>query len=159
MKIFDEEQLPLLRLVCQPGMKDRHWAQIKKSTRLESLEITDTSNLLQMLDVGLQHYAGVIEETCVAAGHEHALEEQLELMEHAWTAATFTAEPWLGFYKLSGTEEVQQVCAKSLLLYRCCLPHQTSNFWAVSLNKSPVFDKSTASYFTVRSSKRLWIQN
>jgi len=84
VKIFDEEQLPLLRLVCQPGMKERHWTQIKKSTRLESLEITDTSNLLQMLDVGLQHYAGVIEETCVAAGHEHALEEQLEYMERAY---------------------------------------------------------------------------
>ena len=126
VKIFDEEQLPLLRLVCQPGMKERHWTQIKKSTRLESLEITDTSNLLQMLDVGLQHYAGVIEETCVAAGHEHALEEQLEYMERAWTTAVFAAEAWRGFYKLCGTEDVQQVqfidentCMLDLIFHNC----------------------------------------
>mmetsp|Transcript_3970 Transcript_3970/g.12357 ORF Transcript_3970/g.12357 Transcript_3970/m.12357 type:complete len:337 (+) Transcript_3970:2251-3261(+) len=116
VKIFDEEQLPLLRLVCQPGMKDRHWTQIKKNTRLDSLDITKQSNLLQMLDVGLQHYAGVIEESCVAAGHEHGLEQQLERMEGSWRTMNFSIISWRGFHKLDGTLDIQQVCAHFVAL-------------------------------------------
>ena len=35
VKITEEEQVPLMKLVCTNGIKDRHWAQIKKITHLD----------------------------------------------------------------------------------------------------------------------------
>ena len=42
-------------LVCEPGMKQRHWAEIKATTKLE-FAVTPSMNMMQLMDIGLNHY-------------------------------------------------------------------------------------------------------
>ena len=77
-----------------------------------------------MLDVGLQHYAGVIEESCVAAGHEHALEQQLEGMERSWRTMSLLVVAWREFYRLDGIENIQQVNVLYLFFSLKTLKHR-----------------------------------
>ena len=49
-------------LVCEPGMKQRHWDEIKATTKLE-FSVTSGMNMMQFMDIGLNHYA-------LSAGHQ-----------------------------------------------------------------------------------------
>ena len=41
--------------VCEPGMKQRHWDEIKATTKLE-FSVTSGMNMMQLMDIGLNHY-------------------------------------------------------------------------------------------------------
>ena len=107
VKIFEEEQTPLMKLVCTNGIKERHWGQIKKITHLD-FEVTPSTNMIQMLDIGLQHYVGVIEDTCVAASKENALDKGMDKMEEMWKEMKFETKEWRGSRILAGIDEIQQ---------------------------------------------------
>ena len=107
VKITEEEQVPLMKLVCTNGIKDRHWAQIKKITHLD-FDVTASTNMLQMLDIGLQHYVGVIEDTCIAASKENALDKGMDKMEEMWADMRFETKEWRGSRILTAIDEIQQ---------------------------------------------------
>jgi dynein heavy chain len=90
---FEQDEVPLMRLVCEQGMQPRHWDEIKKTTRL-AFEVTKETNVLQLMDVGLNHYVHLIEDTCVAASKEATLDKNLKKMETAWDAMAFSTKEW-----------------------------------------------------------------
>ena len=54
-KSFEDDEAPLMLLVCEPGMKQRHWDEIKATTKLE-FAVTPSMNMMQLMDIGLNHY-------------------------------------------------------------------------------------------------------
>ena len=61
-KSFEDDEAPLMLLVCEPGMKQRHWDEIKATTKLE-FSVTAGMNMMQLMDIGLNHYVHLIEGT------------------------------------------------------------------------------------------------
>ena len=59
-KSFEDDEAPLMLLVCEPGMKPRHWEEIKATTKLE-FSVTAGMNMMQLMDIGLNHYVHLIE--------------------------------------------------------------------------------------------------
>ena len=59
-KSFEDDEAPLMLLVCEPGMKPRHWEEIKSTTKLE-FSVTSGMNMMQLMDIGLNHYVHLIE--------------------------------------------------------------------------------------------------
>ena len=94
-------------LVCEPGMKPRHWEEIKSTTKLE-FSVTSGMNMMQLMDIGLNHYVHLIEDTCVAASKEAALEKALSKMELNWADAEFGTKEWRTGRILAGIDEIQQ---------------------------------------------------
>ncbi|KAH8043393.1 dynein light chain binding protein [Aureococcus anophagefferens] len=103
---FEQDEIPLMRLVCEPGMQQRHWDEIKRTTRL-NFDVSPATNVLQLMDVGLNHYVHLIEDTCVAASKEAALDKALVKMEAAWGSAIFATGVAHGRI-LAGIDEIQQ---------------------------------------------------
>ena len=60
------------------------------------------------MDVGLNHYVHLIEDTCVAASKEAALDKALTKMEDAWAGASFVTKEWRTGRILAGIDEIQQ---------------------------------------------------
>jgi dynein heavy chain len=110
IKQFLEEEVPLMLLICNPGIRDRHWKQIMETTLL-TLPVSPHSNLKQMVDAGLHHHVGAIEEICVAASKENTLEQGMDKMEAEWASMDFTLKSHRnsGTYILAGIDEIQQL--------------------------------------------------
>ena len=106
-KSFEDDEAPLMLLVCEPGMKPRHWEEIKSTTKLE-FSVTSGMNMMQLMDIGLNHYVHLIEDTCVAASKEAALEKALSKMELNWADAEFGTKEWRTGRILAGIDEIQQ---------------------------------------------------
>lgn len=109
IKMFLDEHVPLMLLLCTPGLKERHWAEIMNITGLE-IAVHEGSNLAQMLDLSLHSYVAAIEETCVAASKEYGLEKAMDKMEGEWAHMRFDTKPHrnTGTSILCGIDEIQQ---------------------------------------------------
>jgi dynein heavy chain, axonemal len=92
IKTFLDEQIPLMLLLCNPGLKERHWQEIMNITGLEII-VHEGSNLSQMIELALHQYTGAIEETCVAANKEYGLEKAMDKMETEWAGMRFETKP------------------------------------------------------------------
>ena len=110
IKTFLEEQVPLMVLICNPGIRERHWKQIESLTLL-TLPISPQSNLSQMVSLGLHHHVAAIEETCVSASKENTLEQGMDKMEVEWASMDFTLKSHrnTGTYILTAIDEIQQL--------------------------------------------------
>jgi hypothetical protein len=110
LKTFLQEMVPLMTLICTPGLKDRHWEDINKITGLD-IERTPALSLFDIADFHLEHYAAQIEETCITAVKEFSLEKALVNMEGEWDEINFTCKPYreTGTYILAEIDEVQQL--------------------------------------------------
>ena len=53
-KAFLREQVPLMELLCSPGLRARHWRDMERRTGV-AIDFRDDSNMAQMLELGLQH--------------------------------------------------------------------------------------------------------
>ena len=104
---FEQDEIPLLKFVCEPGMQARHWDEIKRITRL-SFDVTPSTNLLNLMDIGMNHYVHLIEDTCVAAAKEASLDKALQTMHANWTDLTFATKQWRNGRILAGVDEIQQ---------------------------------------------------
>jgi dynein heavy chain len=105
---FIKEQVPLMILLCTPGLRDRHWEDIGTTTGL-ALNHHPGSNMVEMVEAGLHMYVQQIEDTCVAASKEYGLEKNMDKMVTEWDGLDFTLKPWrtTGTYILSGIDEIQ----------------------------------------------------
>jgi dynein heavy chain len=110
LKTFLQDMIPLMTLICTPGLKDRHWEDINQITGLD-IERSEGMSLFDLAPFHLEHYAEQIEETCVTAVKEFSLEKALTNMENEWEAINFTCKPYrqTGTYILAEIDEVQQL--------------------------------------------------
>lgn len=110
VKEFQVVNVPLMLLVCNPGMKDRHWLNIEKITGI-TVPLGVPLNTSTLVNLGLQNYVKEIEETCVAASKEYSLGMSLNKMEEEWKKMNFETKE----YRTSGTrilcsvDEIQQL--------------------------------------------------
>ncbi|XP_012866608.1 PREDICTED: dynein heavy chain 3, axonemal [Dipodomys ordii] len=83
-----KQHLPILSISCNPGMKDRHWQQISEIIGYE-IKPTETTCLLNMLELGFGKYIEKLEPIGAAASKEYSLEKNLEKMKSDWVNMTF----------------------------------------------------------------------
>ncbi|KAG6610110.1 Dynein heavy chain [Phytophthora cinnamomi] len=102
--------IPLMVLLCTPGMRDRHWEEIERITGIE-VQVHEGSNINQMIELGLHRFTGAIEETCVSASKEYSLEKALDKMETEWVGINFSTKVYrsTGTSILCSTDEIQQI--------------------------------------------------
>jgi dynein heavy chain len=110
LNAFVKEQVPLMLLLCTPGLRERHWLQMEQLTAVE-IGFHDASSMSQMMDVGLHHFVDEIEETCVSATKEYSLEKALDKMESEWQGMEFGTKEYrtTGTCILQSVDEIQQI--------------------------------------------------
>ena len=103
-----KEQLPLVAVLCNKGMKDRHWEQLSDITNVE-FTINDETRLENLLGLDLDKYMEKIEEVGASATKEHQLEIVLKNMKAEWTDTELVLKPWrdTGVSILGGMDEIQ----------------------------------------------------
>ena len=117
MDNFLKVQWPLLELLSNPGIKQRHWDSIEDLTGLSlpSIREDESYTLKDMINVGLQNHVAKIEETCGGAAKEFTLEKTLDNMAEEWDSVHFGlkeySKPYMeeGTYMLTSVDEIQQI--------------------------------------------------
>jgi len=104
VKEFMSESIPLMLLICNPGMRDRHWKEIESITGI-AIPYHDVLNMNTMLELGLQQYVKNIEDVCVSASKEYGLQVALDKMEEEWDEMMFNTKE----YRTSGTRILSSV--------------------------------------------------
>ena len=107
---FLRQDHPLLVLLANPGIKERHWEQMEGAVGY-SLPHNDASSLNDMIELKLNKKVEAIEEVCVNASKEYSLEKALERMRGEWAPVELELKTWkdTGTSILTGTsvDEVQ----------------------------------------------------
>ncbi|XP_053350493.1 dynein axonemal heavy chain 3 [Clarias gariepinus] len=106
-----KQHLPVLGIICNPGIKARHWAQISSIVGCDVTPDTHTS-LLSMVELGLNKHTDRLEEMAACASKEYSLEKALEKMKNEWTELQFGFKP----YRDTGTSVVSAVDDIQVLL-------------------------------------------
>ncbi|XP_021267492.1 dynein heavy chain 3, axonemal isoform X1 [Numida meleagris] len=83
-----KQHLPVLSLVCNRGMKERHWEQISEIVGCE-VRPSETTTLQNMLELGLSKYIDQLELIGAAASKEYSLEKSIEKMKSEWVNMQF----------------------------------------------------------------------
>ncbi|PSN48405.1 hypothetical protein C0J52_12085 [Blattella germanica] len=89
--------VPVLQVICNKGLQDRHWEQMSEVVGVE-LKPTMDSTLSQMIDLGLMQYVGKLEEIAVAALKEYTLLRNLHKMQEEWDDIVFELIPYRFFF-------------------------------------------------------------
>ncbi|KAK9508782.1 hypothetical protein O3M35_006257 [Rhynocoris fuscipes] len=102
------EHIPVLQAICNPGLKDRHWAQISEVVGVEIRPTKETS-LSEMIEYDLGRFATKLEEISVSASREFALEQNLNKMKFEWKDVSFEVIPYrdTGCNVLSSVDDIQ----------------------------------------------------
>eukprot|EP01038_Epipyxis_sp_PR26KG_P004763 gene4763-6681_t len=110
VKEFITESVPLMLLVCNPGMKERHWNDIEAVTGLK-IPKGESYTMSMMLEIGLQHHTKAIEDICVSASKEYGLQLAMDKMENEWSDMNFETKEYRssGTRMLSAIDEIQQL--------------------------------------------------
>lgn len=110
VKDFINESIPLMLLICNPGMKDRHWVEIENITGIR-IPKGESYTVSMMLELGLQHHVKAIEDTCVSASKEYGLQLAMEKMEAEWQNMVFETKEYrqTGTRILTAVDEIQQL--------------------------------------------------
>jgi len=107
---FIRDHLPVLTLLANPGLRERHWDEMA-STVGKPLPHNDRSTLQDMLRLELDKSVNDIEETCVNASKEYSLEKAMDRMQEEWAPLQIElkAHKDTGTYILTGSsaDEVQ----------------------------------------------------
>ncbi|GBG29412.1 Dynein heavy chain 7, axonemal [Hondaea fermentalgiana] len=107
-KTYLDEYIPLMLLLCNPGLRERHWGLIADITKLP-VKYSPEVNLESCIEVGLHKFTNEIEDTCVSANKEYSLEKGMDKMEREWEPLEFVAKPYrnTGTYIVGGFDEIQ----------------------------------------------------
>jgi dynein heavy chain len=110
VEVLVNDQVPLMLLICTPGLRERHWQEMEQITGLE-IGWHPGMSMSHCMELGLQHYVEKIEETCVAATKEFSLEKAMDKMEEEWQGMEFGTKEHrtTGTHILGGIDEIQQI--------------------------------------------------
>ncbi|XP_062444589.1 dynein axonemal heavy chain 3 [Rhea pennata] len=84
-----KQHLPVLSIVCNRGMKERHWKQISEIVGYEIIP-DETTTLLNILEYGLSKHIDELEPVGAAASKEYSLEKSMEKMKLEWVSLHFS---------------------------------------------------------------------
>ncbi|XP_069795725.1 dynein axonemal heavy chain 12 isoform X2 [Narcine bancroftii] len=105
-----KEVVPIVSILCNPGMRPRHWAQMSEIVGFDLTPDSGTT-LRKMLKLNLNPYLERFEETSAAASKEFSLEKAMHTMDEAWESIIFSTTLYrdTGVSILSSVDEIQAI--------------------------------------------------
>ena len=102
--------VPLLHILCNAGMRDRHWATVSDIIQFELRPDAHTP-LNRVLEMSVEQHLDALSEVSEAASKEHAIEKAVAGMKAEWAPIELLCKKWreTGTHILMGdsVEEVQ----------------------------------------------------
>ncbi|KAJ3342735.1 Dynein heavy chain 7, axonemal [Gonapodya sp. JEL0774] len=102
--------LPLVAVICNPGMRPRHWDQISEIVRFD-FHPDESTSLSMVLDKNLTAYMDQLESVGATASKEFSFEKALKKMREDWQAIELSLIDYrdTGTQILSAVDEVQSM--------------------------------------------------
>ena len=102
--------IPLMQVLCNPGMRERHWDKMSEVAGME-IRPDSTSSLRKMIKMGLEPFLAQFREVSEGASKEYTLEKSLAKMLKEWEPIEITLLAYreTGTYVLSGLDDAQQL--------------------------------------------------
>ncbi|KAJ3154924.1 Dynein heavy chain 7, axonemal [Geranomyces michiganensis] len=102
--------LPLIHVLCNPGMRDRHWSKMSSIAGFD-IKPDGTTSLRKMLKLNLEGYLEPFQEVSDSASKEYTLEKNMTKMFTEWEPLLFNLLPYResGTYILAGVDDAQQL--------------------------------------------------
>ncbi|KAH3881436.1 hypothetical protein DPMN_005362, partial [Dreissena polymorpha] len=85
--------LPLINALCNPGIKERHWAMMSEKVGF-NITPTEETPLEEVLHLGLEKYLDKLQMISSQASKEFALENAMRKMKQDWKNMFFTFVPY-----------------------------------------------------------------
>ena len=108
-KIEDfREHMPIIFTLGNPGLKDRHWAEISEIINVP-IKVDPDLTLAKILDMNLGRFVSLFESISDNASKEATLEKAMDKMERDWADLYFTVNPFkdTGTYVIAGVDDIQ----------------------------------------------------
>jgi dynein heavy chain len=108
VKEFMAESVPLMLLICNPGMRERHWKDIEALTGI-SIPKGEVLTVAMCIELGLPGFVKDIEDICISASKEYSLQVAMDKMETEWKEMIFDTKEYrtTGTRILSSVDEIQ----------------------------------------------------
>ncbi|KAM9123015.1 dynein axonemal heavy chain 7 [Pangshura tecta] len=105
-----KEHLPLIQVICNPGLQERHWEAMSEIVGF-SLKPSEDSSVSLYIDMQLDPYLDTFEAISEAASKEHSLEKAMIKMMSEWDAMEFILLSYreTGTYILSSVDDIQML--------------------------------------------------
>ncbi|XP_076854479.1 dynein axonemal heavy chain 7 isoform X2 [Brachyhypopomus gauderio] len=94
-----KEHIPLVQVLCNPGLRDRHWDAMSDAVGFSLKPSEDKACMAHFLPLQLDAHLPSLEGISEAASKEHSLEKTLERMVAEWAGVEFN----LLLYRETGT--------------------------------------------------------
>ncbi|KAJ3342024.1 Dynein heavy chain 7, axonemal [Gonapodya sp. JEL0774] len=113
--------LPLVATLRNPGLRERHWAQMSRIVGAEITPNGDT-NLTKILEMNIQQYLSQFETISDAASKEFSLQKTLAKMHDDWEPLVFNCVDYrdTGTKILSALDEVQALLDDQIVKVQTC---------------------------------------
>nr|XP_015823588.2 dynein axonemal heavy chain 12 [Nothobranchius furzeri] len=100
--------VPVLSIVCNPGIKDRHWDQMSKVVG-QNIAPKPNTTLQEFLKQDLTPYLKEFESITAVASKEFSLEKTMQTMVHIWDDVSFQHQPYreTGVSILTAVDDIQ----------------------------------------------------
>lgn len=118
-------EVPLLVVLRNPGMRDRHWEKIATQLKVDIMPIENFTTS-QILSLGLKDQLDFIQKVGESAAKEYQIEKALDKMENEWANMTLQIHP----YKETGTGVIKGVDDINVILDEQITMTQTIMFSA-----------------------------
>jgi dynein heavy chain len=101
--------VPLVMVICNKGLRDRHWDQISDVVGF-SVRPAEKTSLNDVVERNLTPYLPKMEEISESASKEWSLEKNLDKQLSQWQDAVFLLQP----YRDSGTSILSGSCVDEI---------------------------------------------
>ena len=86
--------MPLVTALRNPGMRERHWAEMSKATGQDlSMAESDEFTLVKMKEMHLEEHMEAVTKISDVAGKEYTIEQTMDKMEGEWENVSLDIAP------------------------------------------------------------------